>query len=152
MLLGLVLIGPRNVWEIIYPHLMAPTETYFQDEGFGINAHLQAAVPLLLLGLLGAIVAIYRRNWLSFYPLAWAGVAYIMFSFYSPVFYHHQLLVTVPLTMLAAAAVGDGILSLVRAVRSSQFVPPGDFIRRPCCDRFCSGLHPLHSGRWIRSC
>ena len=122
LLLGLALIGPRNVWEIVYPHLMAPTEEYFQDEGFGINLHLQAAVPLILLGLLGAIVTVYRRNWLSLYPLAWAVVAYIMFSFYSPVFYHHQLLITVPMTILAAAAVGDGILSLLRAVR-----PPRSF-------------------------
>jgi hypothetical protein len=47
-------------------------------------------------------------------------VAYVMFSFYSPVFYHHQLLITVPLAMLAAAAVADGIWSLLRAVRSSN--------------------------------
>jgi 4-amino-4-deoxy-L-arabinose transferase-like glycosyltransferase len=120
LLLGLAVIGPRNVWEIIYPHLMAPTKTYFQDEGFGINFHLRAAVPLILLGLLGAVITVYRRNWLSLYPLVWAVVAYVMFSFYSPVFYHHQLLITVPLAMLAAAAVGDGILSLVRAVRSSN--------------------------------
>ena len=120
MLLGLTLVGPRNVWEIIYPHLMAPTKEYFQDEGFGINVHLQAAVPLILLGLLGAIISVYRRNWLSLYPLAWAAVAYVMFSFYSPVFYHHQLLITVPLTMLGAAAVGDGTSSLVQTVRSSQ--------------------------------
>jgi len=118
LLLGLAMIGPRNVWEIIYPHLMAPTKEYFQDEGFGINVHLQPAIPLIVLGLLGAVVAVYRRNWLSLYPLAWAAVAYIMFSFYSPVFYHHQLLITVPLAMLAAAAVGDGILSFIRAVRS----------------------------------
>ena len=119
-LLGFMLVGPRNVWEIIYPHLMAPTKEYFQDEGYSINFHLQAAVPLILLGLLGAIVTVYRRNWLTLYPLAWAAVAYAMFSFYSPVFYHHQLMITVPLTILAAAAVGDGILSLVQAVRSSQ--------------------------------
>jgi 4-amino-4-deoxy-L-arabinose transferase-like glycosyltransferase len=122
LLLGLALIGPQNVWEIIYPHLMAPTEKYFQDEGYNINVHLQAAVPLILLGLLGAIVTVYRRNWLTLYPLAWAAVAYIMFSFYSPVFYHHQLLITVPLAILAAAAVGDGTLSLVRALRSSQYI------------------------------
>jgi 4-amino-4-deoxy-L-arabinose transferase-like glycosyltransferase len=121
LLLGLTLIGPRNVWEIIYPHVMAPTKEYFQDAGFGINVQLQAAIPLILLGLLGAIVTIYRRNWLSLYPLAWAAMAYVMFSFYSPVFYHHQLLITVPLAMLAAAAVSDGVRSLVRAVRSSQF-------------------------------
>ncbi len=120
LLMGLALIGPRNVWEIIYPHLMAPSEQYFQDEGFGINVQLQAAVPLILLGLLGAATTVYRRNWLSLYPLAWAAMAYIMFSFYSPVFYHHQLLITVPLAMLAAAGAGDGILSLIRAVRSSK--------------------------------
>jgi 4-amino-4-deoxy-L-arabinose transferase-like glycosyltransferase len=119
--LGLVLIGPKNVWEIVYPHLMAPTKEYFQDEGFGINVHLQAAVPLILLGMLGAVASVYRRNWLSLYPLAWATVAYVMFNFYSPVFYHHQLLITVPLAMLAAAAAGEGILSLVRAIRSSQY-------------------------------
>jgi 4-amino-4-deoxy-L-arabinose transferase-like glycosyltransferase len=119
LLLGFVLVGPRNVWEIIYPHLMAPTKEYFQGEGFGINVHLQAAVPLIILGLLGAAIAVYRRNWLSLYPLAWAAMAYLMFSFYSPVFYHHQLLITVPLTILAAAVVGDGTLSLIRAMRSS---------------------------------
>jgi 4-amino-4-deoxy-L-arabinose transferase-like glycosyltransferase len=121
LVLGLVFVGPKNVWEIVYPHLMAPTEQYFQDEGFGINVQLQAAVPLIILGVLGAIITVYRRNWLSVYPLTWAAVAYIMFSFYSPVFYHHQLLITVPLTMLAAAAVGDGIQSLVRAIHSSRY-------------------------------
>lgn len=120
ILLGLALIGPQNIWEIIQPHLMAPTKEYFQAEGYSISVHLQAAVPLILLGGLGALVAIYRRNWLSLYPMAWAAVAYMMFSFYSPVFYHHQLLITVPLAMLAAAAVGEGILSLVRAVSISK--------------------------------
>jgi 4-amino-4-deoxy-L-arabinose transferase-like glycosyltransferase len=117
LLLMLMLVGPRNVWEIVYPHLTAPSKEYFQAEGFSINVHLQAAVPLILLGLLGAVITFYRRNWLTLYPLAWAVVAYIMFSFYSPVFYHHQLLITVPLAMLAAAAVGDGILSLLGAAR-----------------------------------
>jgi 4-amino-4-deoxy-L-arabinose transferase-like glycosyltransferase len=121
MVLGAALIGPPNVWEIIYPHIMAPTKEYFQAEGYSINVQLQAAIPLILLGLLGAVVTVYRRNWLALYPLAWAAVAYVMFSFYSPVFYHHQLLITVPLAILAAAAVGDGVLSLLRAMRSSHF-------------------------------
>jgi hypothetical protein len=37
-----------------------------------------------------------------------------LFSFYSPVFYHHQLLVTVPAAMLGAAALGEGIGALLR--------------------------------------
>ena len=122
LLLGFTLVGPRNVWEIIYPHLMAPTREYFQAQGFGINVHLQAAVPLLLLGMLGAAIAVYRKNWLSLYPLAWAAVAYVLFSVYSPVFYHHQLMITVPMCILAAVAVGDGLQSLIRALRPPAFL------------------------------
>lgn len=121
-LLALILVGPRNMWLIIYPHVMAPTQEYFQSEGYSLNVHLQAAVPLLLLGLLGILVSIYKRNWLGLYPLAWAVVTYGLFSFYSPVFYHHQLLITIPLAMMAAAAVGEGILSLARLRRVSDAV------------------------------
>ncbi|HJS20640.1 MAG TPA: hypothetical protein VJ785_17975, partial [Anaerolineales bacterium] len=85
---------------------------------------LQAAIPLLLLGVLGTVIAVYKKSWLTLYPLAWAVTAYILFSIYSPVFYHHQLMITVPMAILAAVAVGDGIQSLVRAVRSAEFFRP----------------------------
>jgi uncharacterized membrane protein len=57
---------------------------------------------------------VYQRRWLALYPLAWATLAYFLFSFYSPVFYHHALLITVPFAMLAASAVGDGLTTLFR--------------------------------------
>ena len=122
VLLVLVLIGPKNVWAIIFPHVTAPTIDWLQGPGYTINTRLQAAVPLLILALLGALLSIYKRNWLSLYPLAWSILAYVLFSFYSPVFYHHQLLVTVPAALMAAAAVGDGIHSLFRLRRSSDLV------------------------------
>jgi 4-amino-4-deoxy-L-arabinose transferase-like glycosyltransferase len=122
VLLGLMLIGPKNVWLIIFPHVTAPTLDWLQGPGYSINTRLQAAVPLLFLAFLGALLSIYNRNWLTLYPLAWSLLAYTLFSFYSPVFYHHQLLVTVPATILAAAAVGDGILTLLRLRRSSDLI------------------------------
>jgi 4-amino-4-deoxy-L-arabinose transferase-like glycosyltransferase len=121
-LLGLVLVGPQNVWMIIFPPLAAPATENFQDPSFTINAHLQPAVPLLFLGIFGALVSIYRRNWLILYPLTWSALAYTFLSFYSPVFYHHQLLITIPIALMAAAAVGDGILSLVRLRESSDLI------------------------------
>jgi 4-amino-4-deoxy-L-arabinose transferase-like glycosyltransferase len=121
VLLGLVLIGPKNVWLIIFPHVTAPTIDWLQGPGYSINTRLQAAVPLLFLAFLGALLSIYKRNWLTLYPLAWSILAYTLFSFYSPVFYHHQLLVTVPATMIAAAA-GEGIFSLLRLRRSSDLI------------------------------
>jgi 4-amino-4-deoxy-L-arabinose transferase-like glycosyltransferase len=122
ILLGLLLVAPRNVPAIILPHAAAPTTDWLQGGSYTINNRLQAAVPLLMLGSLGALRSIYLRNWLAFYPLAWAAVAYTLFSFYSPVFYHHQLLVTVPATMMAAAAAGEGISSLLRIRRLPDLV------------------------------
>jgi 4-amino-4-deoxy-L-arabinose transferase-like glycosyltransferase len=122
ILLGLVLVGPQNVWSIVSPHIAAPTTAELGGASYTINVHLQAAAPLLFLGIFGALVSIYRRNWLTLYPLAWSALAYTFLSFYSPVFYHHQLLITIPIAMMAAAAVGDGILSLVRLRASSDLI------------------------------
>jgi 4-amino-4-deoxy-L-arabinose transferase-like glycosyltransferase len=121
--LGVFLVGPQNVALILLPHLKAPATEELQGPGYTINAQLQAAVPLLILGMLGALVSLYRRNWLTLYPLAWAALAYLLFSFYSPVFYHHQLLITIPIAILAAAGVGDGIRSLL------QLRQPADLLR-----------------------
>jgi hypothetical protein len=99
---------------IIFPPLAAPSTADFQDPSFTINNHLQAAIPLLILGMIGALISIHRKNWLTLYPLAWSVLAYAFLRFYSPVFYHHQLLITIPIAILAAAAVGEGIRSLVR--------------------------------------
>jgi 4-amino-4-deoxy-L-arabinose transferase-like glycosyltransferase len=122
ILLGMLLVGPQNVWQIVFPHIAAPTKEAFQGENYTINYHIQSAIPLLFLGLFGMLFSIYRRNWLTFYPLAWAALAYVLLSFYSPVLYHHQLLITVPVAMLAAAGVGEGLLSLARLRRSNGLI------------------------------
>jgi len=122
ILLGLILVGPQNIGLIIFPHLKAPATEELQGAGYTINAHLRAAIPLLILGIFGALVSLYRRNWLTLYPLAWAVLAYTLFSFYSPVFYHHQLLITIPIAMMAAAGSGDGILSLIRLRQASDLI------------------------------
>jgi 4-amino-4-deoxy-L-arabinose transferase-like glycosyltransferase len=124
ILLVLTLVGPRNLELIIFPHIEASSITEFQGERNTINFQLQTAVPLILLGLLGTLVSVYKRNWLLLYPLAWAALAYILFSFHSPVFYHHQLLVTIPLTMLASAGVGDGVLAIFSLRHPSDFIRP----------------------------
>lgn len=122
ILLGLVLIGPQNVWSIVAPSLNAPSQAEFQSDYFAMNTHLQGAIPLLVLGFLGVFTAIVNRKWLALYPLAWAGLAYVLFSIYSPVFYHHQLLITVPMAMLAASGLGDGVSSLLRIRNSSDLM------------------------------
>ena len=120
ILLGFALVGPENIAAITSPHIAAPVTEDLG--GYSMDTYLRAAVPLLLLGLLGAIVSIYRWNWLLLYPLGWAALAYVLFSFYSPVFYHHQLLITIPMTMVAAAGIGEGILLLSRLRSRSDLI------------------------------
>jgi 4-amino-4-deoxy-L-arabinose transferase-like glycosyltransferase len=124
IVLGLALVGPQNVSQIIFPHVEAINKMVFQDESYTINYHLRAAVRLLVLGFFGALLSIYTRNWLALYPLAWAALTYTLFSFYSPVFYHHQLLITVPFAMMAAAFVGEGLIALFRIRQTSDLVRP----------------------------
>jgi hypothetical protein len=123
VLLGLLLVGFQNAWLIVFPPLSAPSQDVFQSGHFSINLHLQNAIPLLILGLLGTGITLYRRKWLMLYPLVWALMAYAMLSFYSPVFYHHQLLITIPMTMIAAAGVGEGVSSFLALRRTSDLVP-----------------------------
>lgn len=122
ILLGLVLIGPQNLWLIISPSLNAPSQEIFQSERFAMNTHLRNAIPLLLLGVLGTGLTVYKRRWILLYPLCWALLAYGLFSVYSPVFYHHQLLITVPMAMLAACGVGEGIAALFSVRASSDLI------------------------------
>jgi hypothetical protein len=114
LLLGFALVGLQNIAAITAPHLAAPVTDDLGGVEYTLNTHLREALPLILLGILGAVITVSRRNWLALYPLAWAVLAYGLFSFYSPVFYHHQLLITIPLTVLAAAGVGEGLASLGR--------------------------------------
>ncbi len=111
--LGLTLVGPQNIEAIISPHLSANTAEEFQNSLFAINPHLEAALPLIALGFFGAMICILKRIWLLLYPLAWSVVTYILLSFHSPVFYHHQLLVTIPIAILGAAGAGEGIKSIL---------------------------------------
>lgn len=127
-LLGLILVGPQNLPAITSTHIAAPVTEELAGSGYTMNAHIRAAVPLLILGILGTAFSLYRRNWLALYPLAWAVLAYVLFSFYSPVFYHHQLLITIPAAILAAAGIGEGLLLLSQMRSSSDLLRVGTLL------------------------
>ena len=50
---------------------------------------------LLILGVFGALISIYKKNWLTLYPLAWSALAYTLSTFLytrflsSPAIDHH---------------------------------------------------------------
>jgi hypothetical protein len=64
----------------------------------------------------------YKHNWLTLYPLSWAALAYALLSIYSPVLYHHQLLITIPAAIIAAAGLSEGIYYILDTRRLSDLL------------------------------
>jgi 4-amino-4-deoxy-L-arabinose transferase-like glycosyltransferase len=119
-ILGLVTVGPQNVWQLVQPHLAANEVAYYYGDlaSYSINRHLRGAWPILLLGFIGSYYALKKRRWLSLYPLSWMILGYIFLFLNTPARNHHQLLVTVPAALLAGVALGemiDVVLGLIKS-------------------------------------
>jgi hypothetical protein len=109
------LVGPGNFSQLYQSHLGASVA--IRREIFTINYHLRDSLPLLALAALGVLYTLLRKRWLALYLVAWMGIAYLLLSFLSPVWYHHQLLVTIPAAMLAAISVGEAFRSVPEIIR-----------------------------------
>ena len=122
--LGLLLVGPANLGQLIVTHLAAWQDPAFLDltANQPISWHLRDAWSFLLLGGVGGIFVVKKRRWVSLYLLAWAGAAYLLLSFHAPVWYHHQFLVTIPAAILAAIAVGEAIRLAPQIIRARTFL------------------------------
>jgi hypothetical protein len=105
--LVLVLVDLENVMELILPHL-----EYRQHVSItgSITADLKQVLFPILLAAIGLGTTLIKRKWLGLYPAAWAIIAYISLLNHNPVWWHHQLLVTVPTAMLA----GFGVSSIFK--------------------------------------
>lgn len=122
--MALLVVGPANLYQLLGTHLEARQLAAYisQANAQPISWHLRDAWPVLLLAGLGSLFAILDRRWVSFYLIAWVAVAYLLLSFQVPVWYHHQLLVTVPAALLAAIAAGEGLRRLPLVLRSRAFL------------------------------
>ena len=87
------------------PHWAARSQAHLAPYTFG--AAVCDVRAILWLALPSAGFLLWRRRWLSLYPLAWLAVAALLLSNHLPVWYHHQLLVSVPAAMLAAGAIPE---------------------------------------------
>jgi len=122
--LGLLLVGPANLDQLITTHLSAREDPAYLSltHAQSISWHLRDSWAVLLLAGVGSLFAVLERRWTAFYLLAWAALAYLLLSFHAPVWYHHQLLITIPAAMLAAVAVGEAVRLLPRVIRQRAFL------------------------------
>jgi MFS family permease len=118
LVLGLVLVGPHNLSQLLEVHISARSvEAYTGDPSLTLAWHLQFARFIFILAIPGLIYTSLSRRWLFLYPAAWMVGAYLLLSRHYPVWYHHQLLVTIPAACLGAAACGEVIQDSVNLLR-----------------------------------
>lgn len=124
--LGLLLVGPANMSQLVATHLFARQDPSFRElaESQSINWHLAGAWPVLALGGIGSLFAVVERRWSSLYLLAWAAIAYGLLLFHAPVWYHHQFLITIPAAILAAIGVGECARWIPQLIRGRVWISP----------------------------
>ena len=120
VVVSMALVGPTNLWQLIQPHIAAAQSSSYppNEQLYSIHFYLRNAWPILLLALVGAALAFSQRRVWMLYPAVWMGLAWLILSFYQPVWSHHQMLVTIPAAILAGGAVAEGLYWITRLWRN----------------------------------
>jgi hypothetical protein len=91
---------------LISPHLRMRTRDTFLEEGTAFFGHfLQLQAVYLCVAAVGVIWAIVRHRRGLLLPLVWFVTTFAIFLYYRPIWYHHVVLLNVPLAWLAAFGV-----------------------------------------------
>jgi hypothetical protein len=100
--LGLLLVGPSNIAQLLVVHLKArQVEQYRRQVFVSINFHLRTSIPFFIAALAGILISVRSKYWLALYLAAWMAIAYGLLYFHRPAWEHHALLITIPAAILA---------------------------------------------------
>ena len=113
-------VGLENLEQLYMAHLRAVDARW--AETYTINYHLRDSKSMLFLSMFGMIFTLLAKRWLTLYLVAWLGTAYLLLYFYTPVWDHHQLLVTLPAAMLAGISIGECIHWFSANVDTRNFI------------------------------
>jgi 4-amino-4-deoxy-L-arabinose transferase-like glycosyltransferase len=121
---GVVLVGSTGMRQLLSLPMSASANEAYLDlvHSKPVTYYLADSWPIFFLAVMGCHFVAFGRRWISFYLLAWAVFAFIMLTFYAPVWFHHQLLITIPAAMLAGIAVGEALRLLPKIVRTRPFL------------------------------
>lgn len=129
---GLFFIQIDNLDQLFLSHGAALTNSAYLDraEVRNINYYLGPSLEILLMALVGAGLAVWRRNWATLFLFGWGAAAYAALSILTPVWYHHQTLVTIPASALAGIAFAESIKE-TRKVVAEGITPSIQFLGFP---------------------
>jgi hypothetical protein len=120
--LGLLLVGPANVPQLLITHFAARTSDFYRlNADLTIFRQLETAWITVFLALISGLFLIRKRRWLALYPLIWMVTGYLLLSQHSPVWPHQHLLVSLPAAILAGISVGEVLIMTPHIVRQRAF-------------------------------
>jgi 4-amino-4-deoxy-L-arabinose transferase-like glycosyltransferase len=119
----LLTVPINNFYQLFQPHLAAATmdATTEEENAFYIIYHLQFSWMYLPAIVAGIYYNVQKKRWLTLYLVGWIGVSFLFLSIISPVWWHHQLLVTIPASMLAALGAGDALREVTAWIQEKNF-------------------------------
>ena len=104
----LLLVHPENLGQLLESHISGSQVDIFKnDPTLSLSYHLINARVILFIAILGIFEVFFKRQWLALYPVAWMLTAFALLYNHTPVWYHQQLLITIPAAILASGAVGN---------------------------------------------
>jgi hypothetical protein len=108
-----------EIGQLLRPHLDVRGTRDFHPNTMAFWSHFREDLAIVLLAVLGLVVAIRGRIRMAGVPAVWAVLATVVLAGHEPLWYHHYLIVALPLCWLAGIAVS----SLPAIVRAGAFVP-----------------------------
>jgi hypothetical protein len=123
LLIGLISIYPDGLSQLTLTHWTAQS-TEFSDPTT-IAGYLSESLPAIFLAVIGSVYVIQRGRPTGLYLTGWALAGFLLLSQYSPIWYHHQLLVTIPVAILAGVAIGEFVVGIRDRFRKLRPVSVG---------------------------
>jgi hypothetical protein len=93
--------------QLVRPHVQAWRADGVDRYGRRFLEYLRGDYAIVLLGVVGLAALIHRRARVALLPAVWTGVAAAVLLGHKPLWYHHYLLVSIPICWAAGMAAGS---------------------------------------------
>jgi Dolichyl-phosphate-mannose-protein mannosyltransferase len=121
--------------QLVAPHLGAGTRSVFPGGNLGyVGTALLRHVAYVPLAIIGLVWALRNGKPVVFLPLGWLVMALAFLLYERPLWYHHVLVLTIPLVWLSAFGVEAGLRALRRsnlAAKNERRHPARTLARTP---------------------
>jgi 4-amino-4-deoxy-L-arabinose transferase-like glycosyltransferase len=113
-----ILLNSFNYEQLLEAHVGGNIEEEFTSNGlkFMLNMFYKDRF-VVCLAVLGTITASFKKRWDVIFPLTWLLTAMLVLINHKPVWYHHYLLVSIPMVWLSAY----GVLFALNFIKNQRY-------------------------------